>query len=465
MVMSRARLVGVAATVVSVVFLVPAGGYAGPGIEGAGRWRGVVAAVRGYSTNLPPLASFNGVPITGGGYGSALAAVPGSPGRFYGLTDRGPNVYGPDGEDVPEIKIEPLPEFAPSIGQFRFTSQGRAILERRILLQDPNGVPYSGRINTQASTGETVFDLAGNPLPPDSNGYDPEGLVAAADGTFWVSDEYGPFITHFDATGRQLGRLSPFDGSLPAELARRKANRGMEGLAITPDGKTLVGLMQSGLTQPDLTVSAADVALTRIVTYHLPTGETHEYLYPLNNPTTTGSVATEITALSAETFLVNERDERFPPTSTKALWKIDLSAATDVGPHAAIAGASYDAGAGGLLLGGQTIESLVGDQDAATATATLAQAGVTTVTKHLFLDLNQLLADLDPAGGFFSHDKIEGVVVVDHGRTVVLSNDSDFGLDGVLKTAPPYQLVPKLSPATGSQDDGEFLVLDLTRSI
>ena len=55
------------------------------------------------------------------------------------------------------------------------------------------------------------------PQPQDPNGYDSEGLVAMPDGTFWVSDEYGPFITHFDRNGRQLQRLSPFDGSLPKE--------------------------------------------------------------------------------------------------------------------------------------------------------------------------------------------------------------------------------------------------------
>ena len=70
--------------------------------------------------------------------------------------------------------------------------------------------------------------------------------------TFWISDEYGPFITHFDARGRQIGRLSPLDGSLPPELANRIGNRGLEGLTITPDGSTLVAIMQSALHQPDL---------------------------------------------------------------------------------------------------------------------------------------------------------------------------------------------------------------------
>jgi len=51
-----------------------------------------------------------------------------------------------------------------------------------------------------------------------------------------VSDEYSPFITHFDRNGRALQRLSPFDGSLPAELANRVLNKGMEGLTVTPAG-------------------------------------------------------------------------------------------------------------------------------------------------------------------------------------------------------------------------------------
>ena len=35
--------------------------------------------------------------------------------------------------------------------------------------------------------------------------FDPESLVVAPDGTFWVGDEFGPSLMHFDATGRRLG--------------------------------------------------------------------------------------------------------------------------------------------------------------------------------------------------------------------------------------------------------------------
>src|SRR5262249_38624615 len=149
-------------------------------------------------------------------------------------------------------------------------------LQEIITLKLPDGTPYSGRVNSQASTGETIVDINGNPLPADATGYDPEGLVALPDGTFWVSDEYGPFITHFDHNGVQIGRLSPFDGSLPPELAMRVVNRGMEGLTITPDGSTLVGIMQSALQQTDLAGSdAKKLSPVRIVTYKIATGETH----------------------------------------------------------------------------------------------------------------------------------------------------------------------------------------------
>jgi hypothetical protein len=199
-------------------------------------------AVQLFSTALPPLATIGGVNITAGGFGSSLARVPGSTDEFYGLTDRGPNVDGPNG-----TKVEPIPSFTPAIGKFKLTGD-QAVLEQMIPLQAANGTPYNGRVNSQANTGETITDLNGTVLPADANGYDSEGLVALADGTFWVSDEYGPFITHFDANGKQIGsRLSPFDGTLPAELAKRLANRGMEGLTVTPDGAMLVGLMQSAL--------------------------------------------------------------------------------------------------------------------------------------------------------------------------------------------------------------------------
>jgi hypothetical protein len=415
-------------------------------------------AVRLYQTHVPPLATIGGVKITGGGFGSALAPVPGSRDEFYGLTDRGPNVGGPNDE-----KVEALPAFDPSIGKFRMVGTN-AVLEKTIPLRAANGAPYSGRVNSQANTGETIVDLNGNVLPADPNGYDSEGLVAMPDGSFWVSDEYGPFITHFDRSGRQIGRLSPFDGSLPAELANRVPNKGMEGLAITPDGSTLVGMMQSALQQPDLTKKPGNVTTLRIVTDNLRTHATHEYLYLLDDPKTNSGAVSEITALSDSTFLVDERDGNAEPGAYKKLFKIDLAGATDIGPKATVPGATYDATKGGLLVGSkqQSIEAYVCTDDTADSTADLAKIGITPVGKAMDVDLGGLVSKLDPTGGFFGHDKIEGVATTDHGRTIVVSNDSDFGIDGVTNDAPPFQLHAKLLP-DGRQDDGEFLAVDTTR--
>ncbi|GAA1445738.1 esterase-like activity of phytase family protein [Leifsonia poae] len=416
-------------------------------------------AVKLYTTHLPSLATIGGVAITGGAYGSSLAPVPGSADEFYGLTDRGPNVTAPDGV----TKIEPLPAFDPAIGRFRLVD-GQARLERTIPLRAGDGSPYNGRVNTQANTGESIVGLDGAPLAASPNGYDSEGLVALKDGTFWVSDEYGPFITHFDRNGRQLERLSPFGQGLPAELAMRVPNKGMEGLTITPDGSTLVGMMQSALQTPDLTAKPATVTTLRIVTYGLKDHRTHEYLYLLTDPKKNAGAVSEITALSNTRFIVDERDGTFEPNAFKQLYAIDIAKATDVGPASTVSGAHYDAAKGGLLVGAssRSIDAFVGDADTAGATAALASVGITPVAKKTGVDLGALVTKLDPTGGFFGHDKVEGVATTDGGKTLVVSNDNDFGIDGVSNAAAPWQLHAKVLP-NGQQDDGEYLVIDTTR--
>jgi predicted extracellular nuclease len=411
-----------------------------------------------FSTNLPPLATVGGVSLSAGAFGSAIAPVPGSPDEIYGLTDRGPNVDGPGG-----TKVEPLPAFTPAIGKFKLTGS-QAVLEQVIPLLAPDGTPYSGRVNTQANTGEVITDLNGNILPADPNGYDSEGLVALADGTFWVSDEYGPFITHFDATGRQIARLSPFDDSLPPELAARLANRGMEGLAITPDGTMLVGMMQSALQQTDLLgFDAKKLTPLRIVTYRLADGAVHEYLYLLDDPVSTKTAVSEIAAVSNTTFVVDERDGNFPPNSIKKLYTIDLTGATDIGPSGSVPGTSYDATNGGRLIGGKSIELFLENKNTLDSLTALNGVGITPVSKTLSLDFIGLITSIDAQGRFFGHDKVEGLIALNGGATLVVSNDSDFGIDGLSNSTPPFQLHEKLTPA-GVQDDGEFLTVDLVRS-
>ncbi|MBF6173410.1 esterase-like activity of phytase family protein [Nocardia blacklockiae] len=407
-------------------------------------------AVRLYTTDIPELGRFGGTTVQGSGFGSALAPVPGSTDEFYGLTDRGPNVDGPAKNE----KLTPTPDFVPKIGRFRLTGN-RAELESTIDLKNRAGVPFNGMVDTAASTGETIRDLDGHPLAPTDHGLDPEGLVALPDGTFWVSDEYGPFLVHFDAAGTELERLAPGSG-LPKELSLRTPNQGMEGLTVTPDGGTLVGIVQSALRTPGV-ASAREVPMTRIVTVDLNSKTVREFVYPLEPPKSQLAVS-EITALGGTTFLVDERDSKLAPKSDKKLWTIDIAGATDVGPDAAVPGAHYDPNSG-LLIGDKPLETYVGAVSTAEGVAALRKAGITPVAKNSNLDLSGLVAGLAPDGGFFGHDKIEGVATTDGGRTLYIANDSDFGLAGSTGDAPPFGLKPKTLP-NGAQDSGEILRID-----
>lgn len=104
----------------------------------------------------------------------------------------------------------------------------------------------------------------------------------------------------------------------------------MEGLAITPDGTTLVGIMQNALLQ-DAAEGGDAASLLRIVTIDIASGKaTHEYAYLL----TAGSGVSEITAINDHEFLVDERDGKGrgddSNAKVKQIFKIDLSGAVDV---------------------------------------------------------------------------------------------------------------------------------------
>ena len=85
--------------------------------------------------------------------------------------------------------------------------------------------------------------------------------------------------------------------------------------------------------------------------------------------------------------------------------------------------------------------------------------------KTLKLDLSGLLRSLSPNGDFFGHDHVEGLISRDGGNTLIIANDSDFGLAGLVggpAATPPFQLEPKMLP-NGTQDSGEILIVDTTR--
>jgi Esterase-like activity of phytase len=90
---------------------------------------------------------------------------------------------------------------------------------------------------------------------------DPEGLVQNKDGTFWMSDEYGPYVHLLSSSGKVLTTITPPPAAIPRingtvnfnSLVNpdtgRSSNQGLEGLTASASGDKLYALMQSALMQ------------------------------------------------------------------------------------------------------------------------------------------------------------------------------------------------------------------------
>ena len=313
----------------------------------------------------------NGVPGNRlGGIGSGLAYAGGN--IFLALPDRGPNAnaYNSLVDDTVSY-IDRFQTFSLSLAP---SDPGSALpftltptLRNTTLLSSPTRLVYGSgddlgdqidgttplgsgapTLNTTRAnyfTGRSDnFDPSSPSTNPRNARFDPESIRVSRDGrSVFISDEYGPSVYQFDRASGQ--RIRSF--ALPANLAittlspqkdieiasnavGRVTNKGMEGLAITPDGKLLVGVMQANLEQ-DKKKSL------RLVTIDLRTARTHEYAYQL----TDGSGVSDILAVNDHQFLVDERDgngladtplltDTASAARVKKLYLIDLSGATDV---------------------------------------------------------------------------------------------------------------------------------------
>jgi len=179
--------------------------------------------------------------------------------------------------------------------------------------------------------------------PEKSRRLDPEGVRVGPKGEILIADEYGPSLYEFDTSGKRTqtypipakflpAKISakPDDELPPKNLMGRQPNRGMEGLAISPDGSKLIGIMQSPLIQ-DGGVDGLKQRVginCRILEVNRSTGKTREFVYQLENP---GLGVSEILALNDYEYLVLERDGKANREATfKKVFKIDTRMATEI---------------------------------------------------------------------------------------------------------------------------------------
>jgi hypothetical protein len=271
-----------------------------------------------------------------------------------------------------------------------------------------NGAPHLNHEHKFYFSGRSDnFDATKPSTNPLNGRLDPEGIRVSNDGkSVFITDEYGPYVYQFDRnSGKRIKAFtlpayyaiskldSVGDNEISGNGSGRISNKGMEALAITPNGNTLVGMMQQNLAQDTK-------KYLRIITIDIATGLTHEFVYKLDK----GSSVSDILAINDHEFLVDERDGAGLGDGSlavvKKLYKIDLTGATDISGVAAITAANVNS--------------------------------ITLVKKQEFLDVlarlnaNGITADKVPAkleGVAFGPDMvIKGV----NKHTLFIANDNDF---------------------------------------
>lgn len=337
-------------------------------------------AMGGINGNYEDLSTQTAAPLENGiagnrlgGIGSGFAYAGGT--TFLALPDRGPNAnaYNSLVDDTVSyidrfhtINLSLAPSDPGSPLPFVLTPTLRATT----LLSSPTPLVYGDGVglgyqadgvtplgsgapalnadnHTYYFTGRSDnFDPTQLSTNPNNARLDPESLRVSNNGrSVFVSDEYGPALYQFDRkTGKRIRAFKLPDNLAISVLSSQKSvekdkslnptgrvtNKGMEGLAITPNGRLLVGMMQANLQQ-DKKKSL------RIITIDIQTGATHEYAYQL----TEGSGVSDIIAVNNHQFLVDERDgngladtplltDVASPAEVKKLFLIDLDGAQDV---------------------------------------------------------------------------------------------------------------------------------------
>ena len=349
--------------------------------------------------------------------------------EFYGLTDRGPNGDGPNlpalsGTGVTGAKIFPSPSFTPAFGVITVGKNG-AVLTASTPIKATATVKSSGLAIPPGTVGNSaelpVMDVmkydANSKATFDANGLDTEAIVVDKKrNVLWVSDEYGPFIVKIDpATGIILNKYAPGNG-LPDIFLKRRANRGMEGLALDTSTDKLHGFLQSPLTDGNATYSVTGkseaierfAAFTRWVEFDPTTGKSGKmYAYPLaaadyQDGRTGNAKLGDVVALGNGKFIVIEQGAAPSGKVFNKLMLVEIGTATD------IAAAAYNA----------TTSDLEKSSMGGVAVNGADWKSVTTLKKTLLLDLNAI--------GWLA-EKAEGLTIVD-GNTLALANDNDFGL-------------------------------------
>jgi hypothetical protein len=156
---------------------------------------------------------------------------------------------------------------------------------------------------------------------------DPESLVTMPDESFWIGDEFGPWLLHFSIDGELLAppvelpdNVRSADHPLVithADIPRLPHSRGLEAMDLAGDNKTLVSILEGAV--------AADAPRNlRVQRYDTAAGKwlTPTLIYELDADTTS---VTDMSLIEGNRFVVIERDGlQGDAARAKRVYSIDL---------------------------------------------------------------------------------------------------------------------------------------------
>jgi hypothetical protein len=294
-------------------------------------------------------------------------------GTLWGLPDRGFNVLGTINYQSRVHKFTVTLDTSIS-GVNKTNVQFK--YQESIFFTDPKGTPLTG---LDADAKGPYLTFSGLPEVPSvhytgdgfgNNGtggtrvvLDSEGIVLNDDGSFWISDEYGPYVYKFDSKGTLIQAIRPPNTFLPLRngsvsfsadsppiydpkndpvpanpTAGRQNNQGFEGLSTSPDGTKLYVLLQSALRQDGGQGGSSNRFYTRFLIYDsssLKVLEEYVVKLPVDSSKAVDAQS-EVHYLSDKHFLVLARDSNRGSglSVTESLYRqadiFDISNATNI---------------------------------------------------------------------------------------------------------------------------------------
>ncbi|GAA3078327.1 esterase-like activity of phytase family protein [Streptosporangium carneum] len=185
------------------------------------------------------------------------------------------------------------------------------------------GVEVLGGFDLKDPDGHVTWPLTRPDRTLTGADFDVESIVRTVDGTYWIGDEFGPFLLHFSSTGRLLeapvplpGVKAPENPFLDGEQPNLGRSKGFEGMARSVDGRALYPLLEG-------TVTGDPAGALRMHEFDLRkrayTGK--RWTYRLDSP---DNAIGDMIAVDRHRFLVIERDNlQGDAARTKLVYLVD----------------------------------------------------------------------------------------------------------------------------------------------